>query len=69
MKVLLDTDACISYLRRRDSRVATRLIATPNADVALCSVVKAELFYGALRASDPVTEQARLRAFLAGFAS
>ncbi len=69
MKFLLDTDACISYLRHRDSRVAARLAVMPNAEIALCSVVKAELFYGALRTSDPATEQARLRAFLAGFVS
>ena len=69
MKFLLDTDACISYLRRRGSRVAARLFATSNTEIAVCSVVKAELFYGVLRASDPMAELARLRSFLVAFVS
>ena len=69
MRFLLDTDACISVLRRRDSPIALRLSTVANSDIGLCSVVRAELMYGAFRASEILAEQARVRRFLAGFAS
>src|SRR5438132_13328423 len=47
MRLLLDSDSCINYLRSKDSAVARRLASTPRADVALCDVVKGELYYGA----------------------
>lgn len=48
---LLDTNAWISYLNARRSPIAGRLVNTNPADVRLCSVVKAELYYGAYRSS------------------
>ena len=69
MKFLLDTDTCIAYLRKRDSQVARRLASVAAGDVTLCSIVKAELFYGVQRASRPEIEEVRLRAFLTGFSS
>jgi len=50
---LLDTNACIQFLRAPDSAVARRLAAVPLGEVALCTVVKAELYYGARRSTDP----------------
>ena len=49
MKYLLDTNTCIRYLNGRSPQVLTRLEALPEADIAVCSVVKMELRYGALR--------------------
>ncbi len=68
-RFLLDTDTCIEYLRRREPPIRVRFGTTPNADIVLCSVVKAELHFGALRSVDPSAEQARLRKFLVGFVS
>jgi tRNA(fMet)-specific endonuclease VapC len=45
---LLDTNACIVYLNLPISGVRQRLQLLSPEDVAVCSVVKAELFYGAM---------------------
>jgi tRNA(fMet)-specific endonuclease VapC len=52
---LLDTNVCIAFLNERDAALARRLRAVDPEDVRLCSVVKAELLYGA-RASARVAE-------------
>lgn len=49
MKYLLDTNACISYLNRTDSPVRGQLEMLSSNQVLLCSVVKSELIYGALK--------------------
>ncbi|HSH01004.1 MAG TPA: type II toxin-antitoxin system VapC family toxin [Anaerolineae bacterium] len=53
MKYLLDTNACIGYLTGRAVNVLKRLQTTPIRDVAVCSIVKSELFYGAYRTNNP----------------
>ena len=47
MKYLLDTNACIQYLTLRSGALIARLQATSPREIALCSVVKSELTYGA----------------------
>src|SRR5258708_14714124 len=49
MKYLLDTNTCIRYLNGRSPAVFQHLNETLEADVCVCSVVKFELRYGALR--------------------
>ena len=49
MKYLLDTNTCIRYLNGRSPQVFKRLESLSEADIAVCSVVKMELRYGALR--------------------
>jgi tRNA(fMet)-specific endonuclease VapC len=44
---LLDTNVCIKYLRNRDPLLVRRIRARPPAEIRLCSVVHAELYYGA----------------------
>src|SRR5271165_2159155 len=47
---LLDTNSCIDHLRRgAASNVTTKLAAANPGSVVLCSVVVAELLYGAYR--------------------
>jgi tRNA(fMet)-specific endonuclease VapC len=53
VKFLLDTNACIGFLSGRAPGALERLKALSPSDVAVCSVVKAELFYGAERTADP----------------
>jgi tRNA(fMet)-specific endonuclease VapC len=66
---LLDTNACIRILNGSSPVVAGRLQATRPADVRLCSVVKAELLYGA-RKSARIDENLRLlRSFFAPLVS
>lgn len=44
---LLDTNTCVEVLRNRNAHVVRRFTTTQPNDVRLCSVVKAELYYGA----------------------
>jgi tRNA(fMet)-specific endonuclease VapC len=69
MRYLLDTDICILYLARRSVKVLRRLQATPMQEIAVCSVVKAELFYGAWKSANPQQTIARQRQFLDSFVS
>ena len=64
MLYLLDTNVCIGYLRGRNALLRQRVLAHPVADIRLCSVVKAELFVGALRSLRPVAERAKVDAFV-----
>ena len=66
---LLDTNACVQFLRDPDSAVARRLAAVPSGEVALCTVVKAELYYGAQRSADPDRSIQALEAFFGSLAS
>ena len=52
MRYLLDSNAWIVILRQRDSAVQLQLKRWPADDIALCSIVLAELYYGALK-SEP----------------
>jgi tRNA(fMet)-specific endonuclease VapC len=46
---LLDTNACIQLWQRKNLTVRRHFTLHSPADIALCSVVKAELLFGALR--------------------
>lgn len=67
MKYLLDTNACIVYLRGRNPHLLQRVGQHPLSDIALCSVVAAELWHGAERSRNPAREHARVDAFVAQF--
>ncbi len=45
------------------------MLCVPLEDMAVCSVVKAELFYGALRSNNPTRTLERQQEFLGRFAS
>jgi tRNA(fMet)-specific endonuclease VapC len=66
---LLDTNTCIGYLNGRSIGVLRRLQALPSQDVAVCSVVKAELFYGSMRSNNPARSLAQQQDFLNRFIS
>lgn len=63
MKYLLDTNAWIAYLRHNNPRVVQQFLQVNPADIARCSVVLAELFYGAYHG--PVAKQAANVALIA----
>ena len=60
MKYLLDTNTCIHYLNHLDSPVRHRLERLHPADVTLCSMVKAELYYGAVKSKQTAKNLAAL---------
>ncbi|MEG4345698.1 type II toxin-antitoxin system VapC family toxin [Microcoleus sp. A003_D6] len=69
MIYLLDTNTCIGYLNGRSVGVLRRLQALFSQDVAVCSVVKAELFYGSMRSNNPARSLAQQQDFLNRFIS
>lgn len=62
---LLDTNACIRLLRNSRPILAARFAACARTEVAVCSVVKAELYFGARRSAKVSENLAALDAFLA----
>jgi tRNA(fMet)-specific endonuclease VapC len=70
MQYLLDTNACIVHLRSGGAgSVSARLASASPRDVALCSVVVAELVFGALRSQNKAKNLADVAHFAAGFVS
>jgi tRNA(fMet)-specific endonuclease VapC len=53
MIYLLDTNICIVYLQGKNTCLKQKLEQASSSDIAVCSVVKGELFYGAMRSSNP----------------
>jgi len=66
---LLDTNVCVEYLNGTSESIRERMSTTPSEEVFLCSVVKAELFYGALKSARPRRNLKRLQVFLDVFDS
>jgi tRNA(fMet)-specific endonuclease VapC len=64
MTYLLDTNVCIRYLNGQSQAIMHRLQQESPAEVAVCSVVKAELFYGARRSQNPERTLAQQLLFL-----
>ncbi len=69
MTWLLDTNACISYLNGRSANLRTRLDATDPAEIRVCSIVVAELYFGAAMSSHPAKTRAYQKLFLSRFPS
>lgn len=53
MIYLLDTNTYIVYLKGKNIYLKQKLDEIPPSDIAVCSVVKGELFYGANRSANP----------------
>jgi len=66
---LLDTNACIGLLNHRDTPLARKLASVPRREVALCSISKAELYYGVYRSTRREANLAVLRRFFREFAT
>ncbi len=69
MKYLLDTNVCIRYLNGESVALRRRLQSEDVEEIAVCSVVKAELFFGAMRSGNPDDAWRRQRRFLEIFVS
>ncbi|MCB1054188.1 MAG: type II toxin-antitoxin system VapC family toxin [Acidobacteria bacterium] len=69
MTYLLDTNTCIRFLSGSSVAVQRRIDRIPLRDIMLCSVVKAELFAGALKSARPQKNFERLEGFFSRFVS
>ena len=63
--VLLDSNTCIRFLNGQSASIGRKLIATKPLDVKLCSVVKAELLFGASRSNNALAAWTKLELFFA----
>jgi len=67
---LLDTDVCVNYLRSgAGSPIADHLAEKDPEDVVLCSVVRAELVFGAIKSRDAAANLIKVGKFTARFLS
>jgi len=69
MKYLLDTNTCIRYLNQRSQPIIRRFSAIPDSDIMICSVVKAELYLGAMKSQVPEKTMLKQRVFAERFYS
>ena len=69
MKYLLDTNACVRYLNERGSAIELKMAEHRSSDIVLCSVVKAELLYGAMKSNRSQKTLAQQRQFFNQFVS
>jgi len=66
---LLDTNACIAALTGRSASLVKRLSTVSATEVALCSVVKAELYFGARKSARVEQNLGLLHEFVSAFKS
>jgi tRNA(fMet)-specific endonuclease VapC len=66
---LLDTNTCIRYLNGQSANIKLRMEQLRPADITLCSIVKAELLYGAAKSSSGERAFERLNRFFSLFDS
>lgn len=66
MKYLLDTNTCIRFLNGQSDNVRRMRGAASPDQVALCSIVRAELLYGALKSTRPERNVERWTYFFKG---
>lgn len=69
MRYLLDTNTCIKYLNGTSESIKKQLEAKQPEDILLCSMVKAELFYGVIKSARPEKNFDRLQKFIKNFVS
>ena len=65
----LDTSVCVPLINRTDERAAARLFDHSRNTVRLCSVVKAELYFGAQNSSRLTENLQRVETFCRAFES
>lgn len=66
---LLDTSVCIPLINRTDQALADRLLAHAPETICLCSVVKAELSFGAHNSERVAENLQRVERFCSAFPS
>jgi tRNA(fMet)-specific endonuclease VapC len=70
MIYLLDSNVWIGLIRRSSAVLAARYQSVaPSADIRVCSVIVAELWYGCARSAKPVANRAALEALIAPYPS
>lgn len=63
MKYLLDTNVCIKYINGTSEKIKNKISALNPEDIYLCSIVKAELFYGISKSKNKEKNLIKLNEF------
>jgi tRNA(fMet)-specific endonuclease VapC len=69
VRYLLDTNICIALIHRAEQKLIGRLRARKPRDLVLCSIVKAELRFGARKSQRVTDNLEKLDAFFSPFES
>jgi tRNA(fMet)-specific endonuclease VapC len=70
MIYLLDSNVWIALMRRKSTMLAAKYKAmAPTADIRVCSVVLAELWYGCAKSANPAANRAKTQALVAPYPS
>lgn len=69
MTFLLDTNVCIKYLNGKSEKIRKYIESLNPEDIVLCSIVKAELFYGAMKSRNPDKNLGKQQKFINRFVS
>jgi len=69
MTYLLDTNVCIKYLNGKSEKIREHIESLNPEDIVLCSIVKAELFYGAMKSRYPDKNLEKQQKFINCFVS
>jgi tRNA(fMet)-specific endonuclease VapC len=67
VKYLLDANACIGLVNGTSPKLARALARRPLEEVAVCSIVKAELYFGAAKSRHPDRSRREQDAFFGRF--
>jgi tRNA(fMet)-specific endonuclease VapC len=67
MKIMLDTDTCITIIRQRSPRLLEKVISSPAGEVGLSSITVAELHYGVEHSQHRDQNRTALAQFLLPF--
>ena len=67
MTYLLDSNVWVAILRASSPAVVTRFRPVPAADLRVCSIVVAELWYGCARSAKPAANRAAVDALVAPY--
>jgi tRNA(fMet)-specific endonuclease VapC len=69
MKYSLDTNTCIRYINGRAPKLRQKIPTIPANDIVVCSIVRAELFYGSAKSQTPQISLNKQLSFLRPFAT
>lgn len=69
MKYLLDTNTCIRYINGRAPQIRQRMLALTDADIAISTVTKGEMYAGSAKSQYPQQSRIREDAFFVRFAT
>lgn len=69
MSYLLDTNTCIRYLNGTSDNIRNKFELYHSTDLYLCSVVKAELLFGAYKSGNPEKNLNKVNQFFEPFIS